>query len=207
LSDTTYEYSSVAIDKKIIKDTEICTVTALVKNTGKFAGKEVVQLYVRNHGTGINRPIRELKGFEKLCLEPGEEKAVSFTLDKRAFAYFDVMIHDWFVETGVFEIEIGASSRDIRLSVPIVVEGTRELPHVFTRYSSIGDVMSSSKGKAVLGGMMAAMQQQSNSTVNMGEGSGEMIAAMMKDMPLATVINFADASDERLEEILTALNG
>jgi beta-glucosidase len=207
LSYTTFEYSDIAIDKKIMKDTETCTVTALVKNTGKFAGKEVVQLYVRNHGTGISRPIRELKGFEKLSLEPGEEKTVSFTLDKRAFAYFDVTIHDWFVETGDFEIEIGASSRDIRLNVPIIVEGTRKLPHVFNRYSSIGDVMSTSKGQAVLGGMMTAMQQQSNSTVNMGEGSGEMIAAMVKDMPLATVINFAGISDERLEEILTALTG
>ena len=76
--------------------------TVTVKNTGSRAGKEAVQLYVGDVESTPLRPVRELKGFAKVALEPGESKAVSFTLDKRSFAYWNQQIHDWHVETGVF---------------------------------------------------------------------------------------------------------
>ena len=206
---TTFKYSAISIDKAKMQDTETCAVTAAIKNTSSRAGKEVVQLYVRSHGKGIGRPARELKGFVKISLEPGEETTVSFTLDKRAFAYYEEAVHGWMVESGEFTVELGASSRDIRLAAAISVESTQEIPVVFTPYSPIGDIMATRKGQAALGPMMAKMSEQMGGTgsVNLGESSPEMLAAIMNEMPLAALAGFGSMSDEQLNGLLAALNG
>jgi beta-glucosidase len=85
------------------------------------AGKEVVQLYVHDLKASVARPEKELKAFSKVALEPGETKTVSFTLDKEAFWYFDTSKNTWTVEPGDFEILVGSSSRDIRLSAALTV--------------------------------------------------------------------------------------
>jgi beta-glucosidase len=208
LSYTTFVYSDININKTKMKDTETCTVTAKVKNSGARAGKEVVQLYVRNHGSGIDRPVREIKGFTKVSLEPGEEKTVSFTLDKRAFAYYETAVHDWVVASGEFVIELGSSSRDIRLEAPIIVESTTEIPVVFTRYSPIGDIIATVKGKEVLGKILANMWEQNGGlgSVNLGGGSAEMLAALMNEMPLTSLAGFGSMTEEQLGGLLTALN-
>ena len=87
LSYTTFEYSDFTVDKTAMQDTDTLTVSVKVKNTGAVKGKEVVQLYVGMPKSRTIRPDKELRGFEKIELEPGEEKTVSFTLSKRAFAY------------------------------------------------------------------------------------------------------------------------
>ncbi|MDR0710392.1 MAG: glycoside hydrolase family 3 C-terminal domain-containing protein [Spirochaetaceae bacterium] len=212
LSYTGFEYSELKINKTSINDTETCTVTLRVKNTGSRAGKEVVQLYVGNHedragGAGIDRPVRELKGFTKVSLEPGAEKIVSFTLDKRAFAYYDARIHDWFVESGKFKIDLGSSSRDIRLSEVITVEGTKEIPIVFTRHSTFEDIMATAKGQAILGEMMAQMRQLQSLGASLGDGANEMLEAAAKEMPLEAMLSFGSLSEEQLAGILAALNG
>ena len=84
------------------------------------------QLYVADPESTIYRPKKELKGFKKVFLEPGEEKTVELTLDKRAFAYYNVNISDWHVESGKFDILVGASSRDIKLEGSVTVESTVE---------------------------------------------------------------------------------
>jgi beta-glucosidase len=86
-----------------------------VTNTGKFAGKEVVQLYVRDVEASVARPEKELKAFSKVELAPIQTKTVTFTLDREAFWYFDVRSNEWATEPGKFEILLGSSSRDIRL--------------------------------------------------------------------------------------------
>ncbi|MGM1046410.1 MAG: glycoside hydrolase family 3 C-terminal domain-containing protein [Bacillota bacterium] len=124
LSYTQFAYENISIDKKQVKDTESVTITVTVRNTGDRAGKEVVQLYVKPLDSPVVRPIKELKGFEKVHLEPGEAKTVSFTLDKRAFAYYNTEIQDWFAETGVYDVLVGGSSVDTPLSVSINVIST-----------------------------------------------------------------------------------
>jgi beta-glucosidase len=86
-----------------------------VSNTGKRAGEEIAQLYVHDVKPAIDRPLRELKGFSKIALQPGETKTVQFTLKPRDLAYFDVPGHQWKANAGEYEIQIGASSRDIKL--------------------------------------------------------------------------------------------
>ena len=124
LSYTTFEHSEPKADKTSIDDTETVTVTLDIKNTGSTAGSEVVQLYVAHKDPTIFKADQELKGFEKVKLAPGESKTISITLDKRAFAYYNTEIADWHVESGEYELRIGASSRDIRGRIPITVKST-----------------------------------------------------------------------------------
>jgi beta-glucosidase len=125
LSYTSFEYSSVTLSSHRIGDLEDLKASVWVRNRGKVAGAEIVQLYVRDTSATIFRPEKELKGFEKVFLLPDEEKRVEFTLDKRSFAYYNVNIADWHVESGDFEILIGASSVDIRATANVWVESSQ----------------------------------------------------------------------------------
>lgn len=124
LSYTTFAYEKIEVDKALMKDTESIQVTVTVRNTGSRAGKEIVQLYVKPVDSSVVRPLKELKGFEKVSLLPGESAKVTFTLGKRAFAYFNTDIHDWFAETGIYEIVAGPSSADTPLSAEVKVIST-----------------------------------------------------------------------------------
>ena len=114
LSYTTFEYGKVTADKKEITDADKITFTVSIKNTGAREGSEVVQLYISDLESSLPRPVKELKGFEKVSLKPGEEKVVSITIDKAALSFFDANKHDWVAEAGNFEALIGSSSSDVR---------------------------------------------------------------------------------------------
>ncbi len=130
LSYTSFEYSDIKLDKSEISDSDSLTVTFKIKNTGAVAGAETAQLYVAAPESTIFKAPKELKGFKKVYLEPGEEKEVEITLSKRSFAYYNVNISDWHVESGEYRILVGASSRDIRLetAVNIKSETVAEVP-------------------------------------------------------------------------------
>ena len=115
LSYTSFEYSNLRLSANAINEGDPFTVTFTVKNVGKVAGAEIAQLYVSDVESTLYRPAKELKGFKKVFLQPGEEKDVEINLDSRAFAYYNVAINDWHVESGDFKILVGASSRDIKL--------------------------------------------------------------------------------------------
>ncbi|MEW6200619.1 MAG: glycoside hydrolase family 3 C-terminal domain-containing protein [bacterium] len=118
LSYTTFDYTDLNITPdKMGSDQETVEVSLEVKNTGKRAGKEVVQLYVRDVQASVERPVRELKGFRKIQLEPGESKRVVFEIDRTALSFYDVNKRQWVAEPGEFDIQIGSSSRDTRLSM------------------------------------------------------------------------------------------
>ncbi len=126
LSYTTFEYSDIKVSADSIKDTDTVTVSFKIKNTGAVDGAEIAQLYVNDVESTIYRPVKELRGFKKVFLKAGEEKEVCITLDKRAFAYYNVNLGDWHVESGEFKILVGASSRDIKLEASVNVESTVE---------------------------------------------------------------------------------
>ncbi len=126
LSYTTFEYSDLKVSADRIKDTDTLTVSFKVKNTGDRDGAEVAQLYVADKESTIYRPKKELRGFKKVFLKAGEETEITMTLDKRAFAFYNVCVKDWFVESGDFVIGVGASSADIKLAAQVYVEGTTE---------------------------------------------------------------------------------
>lgn len=122
LSYTHFQYSDLKLSSKKIKDGDELTVSFKIKNTGDIDGAEVAQVYVKDVESTIFRPEKELKGFAKVFLKAGEEKEVSITLNRRAFAFYNVKAQDWTVESGDFEILVGASSADIRLSDTVNVK-------------------------------------------------------------------------------------
>jgi beta-glucosidase len=115
LSYTTFEYGGLRLSKARLKKGETLEVTVAVRNSGARAGAEVVQLYVRDVTASLDRPEKELKGFRRVMLAPGETRDVTFTLDLAALSFFDPAKGDWVAEAGDFEVLVGASSRDIRL--------------------------------------------------------------------------------------------
>jgi hypothetical protein len=116
LSYTTFDYSNlinrVTRDESTVKTIGI---SFEIKNVGSYTGSEVVQLYVHAIESSVYRPIHELKAFKKVLLEKGETVTINFTLTEEAFAFYDIGTKDWVVEPGAFDIQVGASSRDIRL--------------------------------------------------------------------------------------------
>ncbi|MEJ2594606.1 MAG: glycoside hydrolase family 3 C-terminal domain-containing protein, partial [bacterium] len=135
LSYTTFEYSGLKLSNSNPNDESGLTVSFRVKNTGEVEGKEVVQLYVRVVESSLQRPVKELKGFEKIELAPGEEKEVKLNLSGRDFSYYDSHRKMWIAESGEFEIMIGASSADIRLSETITLQSTQKVPLAFDEYT------------------------------------------------------------------------
>ena len=127
LSYTKFEYSNLNVSSYDVKDTDIITVKVDVTNTGKLAGKEVVQLYIGQNNPTIFKAKKELKGFQKLSLEPGETKTIEFSLDKQAFAYYNVNIHDWHVESGDYTIYIAKNVNDICFDYVIHMKSTQDV--------------------------------------------------------------------------------
>ncbi|MBB6695593.1 glycoside hydrolase family 3 C-terminal domain-containing protein [Cohnella xylanilytica] len=206
LSYTSFAYSELVIGKNEIRDDETVDVQVVVENTGDRTGKEIVQLYVREVDSKVIRPEKELKGFAKVELRPGERKTVTFTLDKRSFAYYDAERKDWRVDTGVFEILIGKSSRDIALTGTIAVESTTVIRARATRNTILGDLLADPARRPIVEEIMKR-QNPMGDLGEHGDASG-MMEAIMKYMPLRALISFSGGamSEEHLDRILEQLN-
>jgi len=114
LSYTTFGYDNLKLSQNKLSPDGSVTASVDITNTGKRAGEEVVELYIHDPRPQIDKPVRELKGFTKVALKPGETKTVQFTVQPRALAYFDTPGHQWKADAGDYEIQVGASSRDLR---------------------------------------------------------------------------------------------
>lgn len=202
LSYTNFEYSNLKISKNEIDDTEKVTVSVNIKNIGDVFGKEIVQLYIRDKESSVTRPEKELKGFEKIGLEPGEEKEVTFILNKRSFAYYNVDLGDWHVESGEFEILIGKSSREIVLKEVITVNTTVPIKTIVTKNTALGDIAHLPEVQQI---MDAMIQSFGGDTSGLGEGN--MFAEMMKFMPLRALATFnPDGGQQLVDRIIESIN-
>lgn len=214
LSYTTFSYSNLMVEKERIRESEKLKVSVDVTNTGNRFGKEVIQLYVAPKNSTVIRPIRELRAFDKMGIAPGETKTVTFLLDGRAYAYWSTEIHDWHVESGEYEIQIGKNAQDIVLSRTVYVESEHTIPKVFTLNSTLGEILADPKGKAVfeqaMSGMAGSDAQEAEAQALEGDGeaiSAEMMAAMMEAMPLRQMISFVPGvTKEALTSLVNVLN-
>ena len=213
LSYTTFEYSNLRLSAEKITDADTLTATVTVKNTGSRAGKAVVQLYVGDDESTPIRPVRELKGFDKAALAPGESRDISFTLDKRAFAYWNTELRDWHVESGSFTISVGDSSRSLPLYARVTVEGSAELPRHYDMNSIFMDIMADPKAKAIF----APLFQKMHDSFSGGEGEekpedpiikDEMMDAMLQYFPLRNLLSFGEGavSEDALLELIERAN-
>ena len=212
LSYTSFAYDNLRISSVNPTEKDTVTVSVDITNTGNVAGKEIVQLYVKDLTGSAIRPVKELKGFEKISLNPGETKTVTMTLDNRSFAWYHTGIHDWFVASGDYEILIGASSRDIRLSETIHMNSSQEIPMHIHMNTTLGELFRNPKTAdtakdltkkyllSLNGGEETASEAASEAI------SEEMTQAMTDSMPLRALMSFGDFSREELTDIIEKLN-
>ena len=116
LSYTNFEYSNIEANEQEVR--------FIIKNIGKRAGADVPQLYISKTSNTVFRPLRELKGFAKVELEPGEEKEVVISFDDKTFRFFDVRTNTWEIENGTYQIQIGKNANEIVLTTDISITGT-----------------------------------------------------------------------------------
>jgi len=203
LSYTTFAYSNAKVSAKNFKDVDGLTVTVDVTNTGSVAGKETVQVYVHDQKSGLRRPEKELKGFAKVELTPGETKSVSIQLDFRSFAYYHPEYKQWITENGEFDILIAASATNIRESLMVTLESTLNLPCILDKESTIREWMADPRGSVVFGPFYQMMEAESRKLFSTGgederyatDGAiGMDIMEMFSDMPLVSVLMFQQGS-------------
>ncbi|HNB51098.1 MAG TPA: glycoside hydrolase family 3 C-terminal domain-containing protein [Anaerolineales bacterium] len=197
LSYTTFAYSNPRVSANHFKDVDGVTVAVDVTNTGTFAGKEVVQVYVHDHQSGLARPIKELKGFAKVALQPGETKTVSIPLDFRAFAYYHPEYKQWLTEDGDFDLLIAASATDIRHTLTATLQSTLSLPCILDKESTLREWRMDVRGKQVIDALYTQIETQTRKMFGGGEERygnesvmGMDIMDMMNDMPLVSVLMF-----------------
>lgn len=209
LSYTTFGYSSLTVDKNELTDAETLSVSVDVENTGDRTGKEVVQLYVAPVSFEVLRPVRELKGFEKVSLESGEKKTVTFSLDDRDFAVWNAELHCWDVPDGAYRIQICRNAQEVILETEVHVKNTKRPRRKYTVNTCMGELLADSKAQQIVGQMMGGNEQAKEmEEKSQGEAvSQEMLAAMMQDMPLRQLISFVPGMTwDVLNGILEAVN-
>jgi beta-glucosidase len=193
LSYTSYAYSNPRVSAESFKDVDGVKVSVDVTNTGPLPGKEIVQVYVHDRKSGLVRPEKELKGFAKVALQPGETQTVSIPLDFRAFAYYHPEYQQWITETGDFDLLIAASAADIRHTQMVTLESTLRLPCVLDPESTIREWMTDPRGNAVITPLLQKMDEMSRQTFgddNGTDGIGMNVMDMFSDMPLLSVLLF-----------------
>jgi beta-glucosidase len=210
MSYTTFDYQNPKVSSQTFQDVDGLTVSVDVTNTGNLAGKEIIQVYVGDHKSSLARPPKELKGFAKIELQPGETKTLTVSLDFRAFAYYHPAYRQWITEDGEFDILIGASSTDIRCTKTVTLHSTLELPSILNRESTLREWTKDSRGMSVL----APLYQQINDQMlaNFGGDDSEQIGmdptGFLMDTPLIGLLHFLGGSmptspEEMVDELLT----
>ena len=208
MSYTTFEYQNPRVSSPTFRDVDGLTVSVEVANTGKMAGKEIVQVYVHDHQSKLVRPPKELKGFAKIELQPGETKTVNVSLGSRAFAYYHPGYHQWITEDGEFDILIGSSSTEIRQMVTVTMRSTLELPSILNRDSTMREWSEDPRGMSALGPLYQQLSDQMRAKFG---GDDELIGmdpmGFLMDTPLINLLHFLGESspsspEEMVDELL-----
>lgn len=208
LSYTKFEYSDLQVSKDTIKDNEKIQVSFKVKNVGDRAGKEAAQLYVADKTRSAERPVKELKGFAKVLLQPGEEKTVKIELDKRSFAWYSTELSGWYAATGEYELLIGASSCDIRLMKEIHIASTDVLPLKVDRNTTISELIENPKTNGIIMSLLNNMVQYLNGMQEEGEGEeaktvqAEQLIKMLESSPLRFLNSLMGMTREQIDELI-----
>jgi beta-glucosidase len=187
LSYTTFATSDldVAVSGSVTAGDLAARVTVTVSNIGPVAGAEVVQVYVRDVEASVARPVRELKGFAKVALEPGESRQVTVDLDQRAFSFWSELLGKWVVEAGEFSIEVGRHSRDLPLTRTIAVDAPSIAPPL-TADSTLHEWMADEQGLALIKEAVAAGQHDPTRDAE--------LVSVIGTMPMSTLAAFEGMS-------------
>ena len=220
LSYTDFTYSNMkvtvngknAADVAVITETDEIVVSADITNTGNCDGAEIVQLYIKNPVVYEIRPEKELRDFAKVFLKAGETKTVTFTLNARAFSYYETRIHDWYAESGDYEILLASSSRDIRLQDTVSITGSKKIPFVADYVTTCEDVELFAKDGSALDEMLRgsgfAEATDHDGDDSMGSGTADMMKAMFTGTPLHSILSFSseELTYEDIQNTIRKLN-
>lgn len=215
LSYTTFAYSNPRASRTRFKDTDGVEISVDVTNTGNVAGKEIVQVYVHDQKSGLIRPRKELKGFAKVELQPGETQTVSVPLDCRSFAYYHPEYKRWVTEDGDFDILIGASSADIRHRIVVSLQSSLKLCRILDPYSTVREWLEDSRGRAILEPILMKVLERRCTAMICGEHKDEAIIRNMMnnilDMPIFMVFNYFEGSlpalpEQMIHYLITKIN-
>lgn len=220
LSYTDFTYSNMkvtvngknAADIDVIKETDEIVVSADITNTGNCDGAEIVQLYIKNPVVYQIRPEKELRDFAKVFLKAGETKTVTFMLNARAFSYYETRIHDWYAESGDYEILLASSSRDIRLQYTVSITGSKKIPFVADYITTCEDVELFAKDGSALDEMLRrsgfAEATDHDGDDSMGSGTADMMKAMFTGTPLHSILSFSseELTYEDIQDTIRKLN-
>ena len=222
LSYTSFDYGSASLDNSDISAGETVIVSMSVTNAGDRPGSDVVQVYVHDRSGVVQRPRRELRGFAKVRLEPGESTDVAVALDQRAFAFYDVAAHDWRVPSGDFDIEIGRSSEDIHQTLTVSVTGGvttapgdqdgpmvaataaqfqerlgRPIPQPrpvrpFSRLSTVGEIQDTRLGRVIKQALKKFSGADFDEVAAQDPALGKMFERGLDEMPLRATALFSE---------------
>ncbi|MCR5107392.1 MAG: glycoside hydrolase family 3 C-terminal domain-containing protein [Lachnospiraceae bacterium] len=212
LSYTSFKIDNLKINRRGNKVTDDIEVSVDVTNIGDRKGKEVIQLYVSDRtGTEV-RPLKELKGFEKVELLPGESKTVTMKLDQRSFAYYSTEISDWYAPGGEYDILVGNSCENISVRERIILEAERELPFKAEVTTTIGELkaypqLGEFMEKVIRPAMSGDEETEKNENSSSKEAiTDEMSEAMDNYMPLRAIRSFGGITNEQLYDMVYEIN-
>lgn len=201
LSYTEFSYSSPSVSRTEFNEGESVTVSVTVTNTGKCFGKEVVQLYISDKTHAVGRPDKELKGFKKIGLQPGESKTVEFTVDTESLSYYDTDLHSWYAQTGDYDLLVARSAQDIAGKVTIHYNAVREPYFEINKYTTFGELLSDARTAPL---MQAQIQKISGASSELtGDAfSREALKKMAANVPLTFLQNLFGLSPKQLDELV-----
>lgn len=222
LSYTSFRYSNMCIeingavtntveDNTLeLQDTDQIKVYIDITNTGSMAGAEIVQLYIKNFIGLENRPEKELKNFAKVFLKPGETKTVCMELDFRSFAYFNETLKDWFAESGIYGILIGASSRDIRCSAVTKITASKKIPFYAGDTTTCKDAELFADDIKPLDEMLLKSRpdEEKNGNAADDEKALKAMKTAFEETPIHSILSFSSSAlkYEDIQETLKKLN-
>ncbi len=198
LSYTTFEYSNLRLSADSIRQGETLEVNVTVTNTGERAGKEVVQMYVHEHESRFPRAVRELKDFAKVEVGAGESRMVALRVAVDDLAQWDTAANGWVVNSGAFDVLVGSSSRDLRLQATVQVESTSLPKKVYTRQSTMGELMQIPAINEIVRGNMPA---------DFNDATGaDMLMNFMYHTPVNKMVIMGSMSEEQMQGLLMLAN-
>jgi len=204
LSYTSFAYDDLVVEPATFGPKDGVSVSLHVRNTGDRAGQEVVQLYLHERQRRLPRPPRELKAFAKVALGPGESRAVRFRLAERDFAVYDPRLGDWTTNDGVFDLLIGASSRDIRLQGSVTLAGSPDRSPPLSRHSPVKEWLAHPRGRSEIAPALAALGR--NVGAEGGGGAASPLDAFVQELPIAKLVLMGALSEAELAELVERAN-
>lgn len=204
LSYTTFGYSNLRVEKKSESGRDGITVRVDVANTGKMAGKEIVQLYLADHTGSAVRPMQELKAFASIYLQPGEKKTVAMELDERAFSWYDDTMQEWYAADGSYEIRVGKSSRQIELTAEITLSGGKRRDVFLDENVMIGDLLDDEILNPYAQRVLLPYLDVFTGKKPLAACS-EMEKNMLYYMPLSSLRSFSGITNEKIAKIVNEM--